>query len=78
MVLYVCVGLCRHIVDKDALPTLFALARSLDVASQRYATLSICNLSAGDLKSQVRRYCFVVVSLRRLISPISSRTLVQY
>ena len=44
----------KHIVDKDALPTLFALARSLDVASQRYSTLAICNLSAGDLKSQVR------------------------
>jgi hypothetical protein len=43
----------RHIVDKDSLPTLFALARSLDVASQRYATLSICNLSAGDLKAQI-------------------------
>ncbi len=53
----------KHIIDKDALPTLFALARSLDVASQRYATLAICNLSAGDLKSQVRTLVGIRLSL---------------
>ncbi|KDO17847.1 hypothetical protein SPRG_16729, partial [Saprolegnia parasitica CBS 223.65] len=33
-----------------ALPTLFRLARSLDVSSQRYSTLAICNLASGPDK----------------------------
>ena len=36
-----------------SLPALFKLARSLDVACQRYATLSLCNLSCGEHKAKV-------------------------
>ena len=36
-----------------SLPALFKLARSLDVACQRYATLSLCNVSCGEHKAKV-------------------------
>ena len=42
-------------IDRGVLPTLFTLARSLDVTSQRYATLAMLNLSmgSGDDKSHI-------------------------
>ena len=36
-----------------ALQTLLRLARSLDVACQRYSTLALCNLSCGEYKADV-------------------------
>jgi hypothetical protein len=37
----------------STLQTLFKLSRSLDVACQRYATLTLCNLSTSDLKKDM-------------------------
>ncbi|CAM9457437.1 unnamed protein product, partial [Heterosigma akashiwo] len=46
-------GVKAAVVERGALPTLFKLARSLDVASQRYATLALCNLCSGEHKARI-------------------------
>ena len=43
----------RAVATPDFLPAVFKLARSLDVACQRYATLALCNLACGDHKAAV-------------------------
>ncbi len=40
-------------IEKGVLPTLFNLARSLDVSSQRYAALCLLNLSSGEDKAKI-------------------------
>jgi len=42
-----------NIVNQGALPTLFQLARSLDIASQRYSTLALCNLASSPHKGKI-------------------------
>ena len=41
------------IIEKGGLDALFTLARSLDIACQRYATLALTNLASGEHKRRV-------------------------
>jgi Armadillo/beta-catenin-like repeat len=46
-------GVRDELIERGALPALFHLARSLDVASQRYGTLALCNLASGPHKARI-------------------------
>lgn len=42
-----------EIILQDALPTILILAKSLDIACQRYSTLTLCNLCSGSHKVRI-------------------------
>ena len=39
-----------QLIQQGALPAVLVLAKSLDIASQRYSTLTLCNLCSSDHK----------------------------
>ena len=43
----------KPIIDQGGLDALYTLARSLDIACQRYATLSLCNICSGEHKQRI-------------------------